>query len=75
MNTLELTQEQIDFLIQEVQDNNKAWNSLASDSKYDNKKQSYGLSNNKSYKELAIISDSILETLKDNSIMNLLKNN
>ena len=64
MTNLNLTTEQIVFLLQEVHDNNKAWNELANNPKYDNKTTSYGLLTNKTYKELAIISNAILNNLK-----------
>ena len=64
MTNLKLTPEQIAFLLQEVFDNNNAWNELANNPKYDNETESYGLLRNKTYKELALISDSILNNLK-----------
>lgn len=61
MTNLKLTSDQINFLLKEVSDNNDAWNELANNPKYDNETESYGLLKNKTYKELASISDSIFD--------------
>ena len=59
MTNLNLTSEQVLFLLKQIEDNNDAWNELANNPKYDDKTTSYGLLHNITYKELAGISDSL----------------
>lgn len=69
MTNLKLTSDQIYFLLQEVSDNNVAWQTLANDPKYANETESYGSLKNKTYTELTSISDAIYDLLIEKMLL------